>query len=334
MGIYTCSRLTSLGVGHQPMTISFGHCQRIGQMPGPEDLEQIPETSLIIVSSSDRRARMDGRAVRGNLYLLDIHATDPTARAITPEQPTDFQPHGLSLHKDDNGLMTVLVINHRLHSEATVERFTLHPDYTLAHEETFRGPELISPNNLQAMGPRQFYFTNDGRSRRTMDRSIDTFLRRPTGSIGYFDGQDFTVPVRNLHFPNGIVAIDDWLFVAETTTGRLRSFRIDESFGTLRPIADQVVQLGMDNLNMDDHGKLLTAAHPNLPALNRHARSSQNRSPVRILQIDVSVLPWTVRILKCTDGKKFSGATAALLIGNQLLAGQAHDNGLLLCVRE
>src|SRR5690606_26157374 len=128
---------------------------------------------------------------------------------------------------------------------------------------------IVSPNDVVAVGRRQFYLTNDSRSRKGVQRGIDIFLNRKTGNIVYFDGEKAYVVANNLIFPNGINvdATQTLLYVSETIGGNLKVFERDPGDGHLQLRRSQFIQTGLDNIDVDASGDLWIAVQPNLLAV-------------------------------------------------------------------
>lgn len=332
-GVYTFDRVRTLGAFHSPMEVPVEVEMIFDGIPGPEDLQLADGGGLVFISSSDRRARQLGADTRGQIYLVDLSLDHPEPQRITPTEPQDFHPHGISLYPVDGPPEILQVINRRSEGAPSVEIYRW-KDGGLIHLETLRDPALVSPNNLTATGPRAFYFTNDGRSPRRSDRSIDTFLRRSTGNIGYFDGQAFSIVVEDLHFPNGIHldAETGRLYVVETTTGKLKIFEMESSGSGLRFLGEWHVGMGPDNINAGPGRTLLIGCHPNLPALNRHIGDPNRVSPSKVIQVDPET--GAVEILYSNAGAQLSGASSAVLFGGRLLVGAAYDSRLLLGLLE
>lgn len=331
--LFVLVRLQNLGAFHQSENMFSGQCKAIKGITGPEDIQLDKQRGIAYISAYDRRAANEGVRVRGEIYLIDLKQADPVPVLLPTDIITEFQPHGISLFRVDSLTNSLLVINHRSDELHTVERFMHHPGEEFIHRETFTGDELISPNDITAIDERSFYFTNDGRSRKKFVLSRDTFLFRSTGSIGYYNGENFQIVKKNLYFPNGI-AFDSAtikLYVTETISGLLKVYRIEEGKKNITKIFEQDIGTGVDNINTDREGNLWIARHPNLPALSRHMAESANTSPSQILKLEQAGKSFRVNLVFSDDGNQVSGASAAIFYKNRLLIGAAFDDNLLLC---
>lgn len=332
-GFFVLSRLHSLGAFHQSENLFTGKCKTITGITGPEDIQLDEQRGIAYISAYDRRAANAGQNVRGGIYFIDLKKSDPEPVLFPTDMIAEFQPHGISLFRVDSLTNSLLVINHRSYDLHTVERFLDHRERGFIHYETIRGGELVSPNDITAIDEQSFYFTNDGRSRKKFVRSIDTFLFRSTGSVGYYDGEAFSIAETDLHFPNGIVfdSTGSRLYFTETTSGLLKVYRTEEAKKNITKIYEQKVGAGVDNINIDREGNLWIARHPNLPALSRHMAESANISPSQVLRLEPAGESFKVNLVFSDDGKQISGASAAIFYKNRLLIGTAFDDKLLLC---
>jgi len=336
LGLFVLQRLYYLGAFHQPENVFSGNCSTITGIIGPEDIQFDYKRGLAYISAFDRRAANAGKSTRGSIYLIDLNKTDPEPVELPTQMLSEFQPHGISLFRVDSLTNHLLVINHRKHNEHTIERFANHENRGFRHLETISGDALISPNNIAAIDEDSFYFTNDGRSRKKFVRSWDTFLYRSTGSVGFYDGETFTIAEKNLHFPNGIAAdtSDNRLYLTETTSGLLKVYQIEQEAGNLTFLYEQKIGSGADNINIDKNGNLWVARHPNLPALNRHMTESVNASPSQVLSLHPTRDSFIVNLIFSDDGRQISGASSAIPYKNRLLIGAAFEDKMLLCERK
>ena len=89
---------------------------------------------------------------------------------------------------------------------------------------------------------------------------------------------------------------------------------------------------GPDNLTLLNNGDLLTAVHPSLMSIGLYRRQwfGRTRSPSRILRLNPQ--EETAQVLwQDLDGRIFSAATIAAVLGPYLLIGSVADDGLMVC---
>jgi len=333
-GGYVLYRTHQLGAFHEPRNFFQGSCRPITHIPGPEDLDRDPVKGVVYISSSDRRQAQGDAAVRGGIWMLRIVQGEPVAEELPMDQPADFQPHGISLYTGNAGGSRLFVINHRLDGTHTVEIFDLPAVDSLVHVATIRSEHLVSPNDLAATGPKQFFFTNDGRSRSNLARTIDILLNRGTGSIGYFDGRSTSLAARQLFFANGIVfhETENRLYVAETTSGMLRSYDVDPATGELELHRQHHLGVGLDNIVQDSRGSLWIARHPDLIALSANRNDPSKASPSEVLSITETDRGTLIsETVYSNNGEQVSGASVALPFRSHLLIGSVFDSTILVC---
>ena len=350
MCMYAYKRLHSLGAFKEVQHSFQGTCTVVAEVPGPEALQLDREERILYFISNNP---CDHQSPRGSIYYLELDDSNPLAHPFKMNGPKDFHPHGLSFFRlrspmvrssygdgqrqapmatgrDNKEEEYLFTNNHREDGSHTVEIFTIETRGTLNHEITISGDDLTSPNDLVAVGPRQFYVTNDGRSHDYIIRSIDTFLGRKTGNVLFYDGHDFKEVVDNLHFPNGI-AINrqsNELIVGETLSGMLKVYQILES-GQLGNVDNFFLDTGIDNISIDEDGQLWVAIHPNLWALSKHMRNTQINSPAQVFS--VTNRPYIKKLEYQDSGILLSGLSTAISVDGNLYLGAVCDNKLLKC---
>lgn len=296
-------------------------------IPGPEDLTIDQDRGWMYISSDDRRARLAGRETRGAIYRVNLMKEPLLPEKITQELPFEFNPHGISLYKSPLGLERLFVINHRS-SGHFVEIFDIKGGQ-LIHLESLSAPTLYSPNDLVAVGIRSFYVSNDHGPEQGIKRFLTDLLRKPTASIGYYDGQSFRIVAKELQYANGIQLSPDGSFVlvAETTGKQIRAYRREFVSGKLEEVYRLPLQTGLDNLEWAAEDELLIAAHPNMLAFMRHAQSPLKMSPSQVLSIKFHPEKGFFEqgeVLQIS-GKTFSGSSTAVKFRNRLYVGNVFE---------
>lgn len=322
---YTVFRLNALGVFVEIQDKPKGNYTVIAEVPGPEALYLDREDGILYFISNNP---CEQYGVVGHIYYLQLDDSNQEAHAFALEHPKDFHPHGLSYFRDKRGEKYLFTNNHRKNGSHTVEIFKIVEENLLQHQITITGPELTSPNDLAAVGPKQFYVTNDGRAHDRGTRSIDTFLGRKTGNVLLYDGKKFIKVVDNLYFPNGIAfnSNTNELIVGETLSGRLIIYQWDE-VGKIRNVDNFFIGSGIDNIHLDEQGQLLVAVHPNLLALSRHMNNVDKSSPAQVFKVNYKTKG--LKLLFQHDGTLISGVSAAVSYQGNLYLGAVCDNKLL-----
>jgi len=309
-----------------------GQCRPIGGMPGPEDITVNPDTGIAYISSTDRRARGAGRLTRGAIYALDLESPDPRPIELTGDFQPELQPHGLSLLRDPDGGASLFVVNHP-GADHTVEIFDVR-ERKLAHRQTIRGDLLRSPNDVLAVGPRQFYVTNDHRHPAGWKRTASDFLRLADSDVVFFDGTGFRVVAEDIAYPNGITMSPDGrtVFVASTTERAILSYERNKATGTLSFRERFDVGTGVDNLEIGSDGAVWAGAHPQMLAFLKNARDPANLSPSQVLSLDPSTGAFQEQFLSLGDD--LSTSSVAAVHGHWMLIGSVFEEHLLLCQRD
>jgi len=304
-------------------------CTEVYGMTGPEDLVSDLENGIVYLSAYDRR-----KNEKGNIYLLDLNSTGGYQPVrLTLDKPDDFRPHGISIFKKNPETNILWVINHRSENLHTIERFEHKIGSGFRHIETLYDSLFISPNDLVVTAERQFYFTNDGRSRSKVARSVDTFFNRATGSIGFYDGSKTRLIATDLRFPNGIAAdtLNNKLYVTETITGHLLEYELAKNGSHVNVINTIDAGAGLDNITIDTAGNLWVARHPDLISLNSHMSDPKKKSPSMVLTFGKPLSDSNIEIIFRDDGSLISGASSAVVMMGKLIIGSVSDNKVLIC---
>lgn len=325
LSIYTGVRFKSLGAFVEVKDSFVGIYTVAAEVPGPEALQLDRETGTLYFISNNPCV---GPNPRGGIYYLKLDSPKALAHSFKFDHPVDFHPHGLSFFRDKQKKKYLFTNNHRDDGSHTVEIFSITAGDNLEHEITISSNELTSPNDLVAVGPRQFYVTNDGRYHDQTTRSMDTFLGRKTGNVLFYDGNAFKTIVDNLHFPNGI-AFDSRtssLIVGETLSGNLIIYRLDD-YNLIQSVDNFFIGTGIDNLSLEEAGSILVAVHPNLWALSRHMKSLDKQSPSQVFRINYQTKG--LKLLYQHDGSIISAVSTAVSYKDNLFLGVVCDNKLL-----
>lgn len=158
----------------------------------------------------------------------------------------------------------------------------------------------------------------------TLDRSEcerrwwHPIIKRRDGAVADF-GTALTVR-RGLALPNGIAVFDEQFWVAEMRGKRLTHLESDRTI----PLPG-----APDNLNTSDEG-IVAALQPSLWRFGLYRYGHAQRAATRIVLVD----PDTEEIellFEDPSGKLFSGATAAVLGDDFLVASSVRGQALLVC---
>ena len=225
-------------------------CQPIHGMAGAEDITVDAERGLAYVSSTDRRALLNGDTPVspdghvGHLYRLDLEADPPRAWDVTPTSLRDgrFAPHGISLLVAPDGTRRLFVINHDARYDAAARRWrqgdaasrieimpfpaSASGGEPLGLEAPVTDPLLVSPNDIAAVGPRAFYATNEHGQPPGLESNLRDLFGLNDGFLVYHDGTSAR-RVLSLPWANG-VQVDPAgrrVFVASSSLGTITTLR-------------------------------------------------------------------------------------------------------------
>ena len=163
-------------------------CRQIDIAPGTEDIEIDRNLNLAFVSAADRRAWFNetgGNGVnpKNGIYALALDGTD-TVTKVSPDIE-GFLPHGIFLWHGDDGEKRLFVVNHPPSGAEIVEIFSVGEGGALTHLESVSFPAMHSPNDVAAVGPRQFYATNDRGYEEEPLATIEAYGALPFSSVVY-----------------------------------------------------------------------------------------------------------------------------------------------------
>jgi len=141
-----------------------GTCEALPLEGSGEDILIDRERGIAYLSLLDRKSVVQGKDVQGTVARIDLNVRPFTAVNALATRPDAFRPHGMSLYVGPDGQRRLFVINHgqkRGVDPEAVEIFAEGAPGQYVHLESIRGDELYSPNDVVAVGPRQFYVAND-----------------------------------------------------------------------------------------------------------------------------------------------------------------------------
>jgi arylesterase/paraoxonase len=313
-------------------------CSTVASPPGPEDIEIDRAHGQAFVSATDRRAIFAGnKAARGGIYVIDLTAPVDhwQLQPVTAAEPADFHPHGISLYVGPDGMRRLFAVNHHSDGGQSVDIFDVAADGGLTLVRSVIDPLLVSPNDVVAVGPESFYATNDhGTANRTI-AMLDDFLLSRDSNFVYYDGKAMSVAGDLLLFANGIAKSADGkkIYVAESLGLTLHFYDRNIETGVLTPSDSARLGTGLDNIDVEEDGSLLIAAHPKLTSFLAHVRDAKNLSPSQVVRVEMASEGTGGRAgtIYLNLGKQISGATVAAGYGDLMLLGNALDPNILVC---
>jgi len=314
--------------------VSPGACRILARIPGPEDFEIDPVHKVIFVSSTDRHAAKP--AASDGIYLLNWD--DPKAPPVKlAGTPPDFHPHGISLYRN-GAAETLFAVNHHEGGMQSVDSFIVRFDGSTAKLEpqaSIAGGLLVSPNDVFAVGPGQFYVTNDHVTKTAIGRFAEDYLLWPHADLVYFNGGFFRIAIQRIAFPNGVYVTPDGarLYVSSTNERRVIGFSRSPYTGDLAEIGSLHIPARLDNISMDQAGDLIIAGHPSLSRVHDFQKDPGRPSPSVVFKVrrDSDGAPENYQTVYANDGNEIGASSSAAIQDGRLIIGSVLDNKLLDC---
>ncbi len=307
-----------------------GQCDPVIGMVGPEDITFIPNENSVLISSYDRRIEAEdpSQAIAGSIFHYNLD-TQKFSK-LSPELE-DFRPHGFSLYKMTNGETRLFVINHA-GKQQTVDIFSLKQN-KLTLLRSIQSEKLNSPNDIVAVGPEQFYATNDHYYSSGLMHVLENYLTLPISNVMYFDGENYKQVASGISFANGInvSANGKQLYLASLTSLKVYVYQRDLISNELSLLKKINTNTGVDNIELDENGDLWIGAHPQTLKLASYAKNLQARSPSQVIKIKVSDGSFDVKSVYLNNGDPIAGSSVAAVKGNRMLIGSVFDNKILDC---
>ena len=308
-------------------------CRMVPGAIGAEDITLHPGGRWAYLSSADRRTFLaGGDPGPGAIYRYDLKATTAVPEAMILEPAIPFQPHGISLYRDEAGNETLFVINHA-NWQHSIEVFAVQ-GRRLIHQRTLTDPALVSPNDIVAIDASHAYVTNDHGFSDPDWQMLEDYLRLPMASVVWVGEDTARQVLDGLFYANGIQLSPDGrqLYVATTTEPALRIY--DRDTGDQSLTLDRTISLAMgpDNIELDQEGDLWIAGHPRLLAFTAHARDEKSLSPSEVVEIELDTASGdrvTTRYRE--DGVKLSGSSVSAVAGERALIGSVFEPHFLDC---
>ena len=305
-------------------------CTRVQHVPGPEDIAIDHSTGTAFISSFNRRAFMKGNLIQGAIFAYNLEGK-PVMKNLTAGLKIGFYPHGISFYAAPDGKKYLFVINHQK-SKNYVELFEFRNN-ALVHLETVGGDLMISPNDVTAVGPRQFYFTNDHGSKSDFGKLLEDYLQLSRSNVTFFDGEKLRVVAEGFAYANGIWAADDgkYLYVAATTGKKFYIYERSAD-GSLRLVSEISLGSGGDNIDIGSGGTIRVAGHPKMLTFLKHAKNEANKAPSQILEIVKDEKGgYAFKEIYLNLGDEISAASVASVYKKRLLMGSVFEDYFLDC---
>ncbi|XP_070532153.1 serum paraoxonase/arylesterase 1-like [Ptychodera flava] len=318
-----------------------GPCRVVpGADTGSEDIT-VTSRGLAFISSGFR-AKMaidPSRAppnIKGRIFLFDFNQPEKNVIEMPLQGSFDrgnFYPHGLSLYEDQKtGENILFVVNHHTSDQDRIEIFRFdEKSKSLHHLKTVTGEHMYSLNDVLAVGPEKFYFTNDLYGTMMLTKYGELLAGVAWGTVGYYDGQDRIV-VKGLMMPNGINISPDgrYVYVAASSAANVVVFERKRD-GSLEEIQRIDVCSGLDNVEIDKKsGDLWLGCNPVMHIFMEHTLNVTKPAGSQVLRVQLGskITPYAIvdiREVLMDDGSLVSGSSVASYYDNKLLVGSVLD---------
>ncbi|GMT00427.1 hypothetical protein PENTCL1PPCAC_22601, partial [Pristionchus entomophagus] len=335
----------SMDMGRSIYNHRPGTCRQVhGPVKGSEDIELIRSEGIAFVTSGILYLQPRRAHIEGKMFLYDFNQKLGSDQLRASELPikgssfdqNNFHPHGLS-HWVVNGVIRLYVVNHDDEFNHSIEVFDYDPTGpALTHRKSIKHSTFIRPNNLVAVGPDQFIFTNDGISQTELTNFLEILTGYKGGSVYFWDGKESHEVLSGMGAPNGI-AYDiktNKLFISEVNYRRMHVYDLSKDKKSVTHWSTVDLYSACDNLFLDSDGSIYSGCHPILieAAKSIGDCDGETTSPSQILRIkfDREYASAFVSEPYANDGKEVSGSTIGVIYNNQMLIGTV-CKGLLHC---
>lgn len=299
--------------------------------PGTEDivLDTLNGEQRLLVSCSQRRKELPAF---GEIVALNIkdNSKDTLARMGEP-QGLAFHPHGIDLVKGIDGKPLLFVVNHEETPDGKRNSIIVYEvnSQTLVFKKQYTDKTIVSPNDVAGLPNGGFYATNDSkRSKMGFGWLMEKLFKVRTSQIVYCDtdGKCINANDKKLAYANGILIVNDLVYVAATQKKTLAEYR-RQADGTLQYQRNVVKLNGLDNISQVNSDHVIVAAHPKPGKFLKHARNPDKLSPgtVYLIKLDNG----KTEELFFNDGTKISGNSVAVAFDRSFFIGQVFEDWIL-----
>ena len=269
---------------------------------------------------------------RNGIYAFSLEDREHTVRLVSTDTPADFRPHGISLYREGE-TARLFVVSHPA-SGSQILIFDIGANGTLSHVRTVTDPAVFSPNDVAATGPDSFYASNDSRFGPNVLGYLEGFFGLPLASIAYFDGEAGRIAADGLTYANGVQLSKDGqtLYAANFIGRKIFVYDRDPATGALTRTTTHRVPLGLDNIELGEHGDLWIGGNSQVFAFLAHQSDPEARAPSHAVRVDPASGAWETVFYN--DGTAIDSISVATPVPGALILGAVFDSHVLICPRE
>ncbi|XP_006834337.1 PREDICTED: serum paraoxonase/arylesterase 1-like isoform X2 [Chrysochloris asiatica] len=324
-----------MNVSREVKPVEPGNCHIIeGIDNGSEDLEILPN-GLTFISSGLKYPGIKSFDPNnpGKILLMNLNEENPTVLELkitgSNFNLASFNPHGISTFRDEDNTVYLLVVSHP-DSKSTVELFKFQEeDKSLLHLKTIRHELLPNLNDLVAVGPEQFYATNDHYFVDPYLRSWEMYLGLAWSNVVYYSPNDVRVVADKFDFANGINISPDgkYVYISELLAHKIHVYEKHANW-TLTPLKSLTFNTLVDNISVDPvTGDVWVGCHPNGMRIFFHDPENPPASEVIKIQNILTDEP-KVTLVYAENGTVLQGSTVASVYNGKLLVGTVFHKAL------
>ncbi|XP_007937985.1 serum paraoxonase/arylesterase 1 [Orycteropus afer afer] len=332
---YRSSYRTRLNAAREVIPVELLNCHLVkGIDTGSEDLEILPN-GLTFISSGLKYPGIKSFELNkpGKILLMDLNEEDPAALDLkitgSNFDLTSFNPHGISTFTDEDNTVYLLVVNHP-DFKSTVELFKFQKEEkSLLHLKTIKHELLPNLNDLVAMGPEQFYATNDHYFADSYLRSWEMYLGLAWSYVVYYSPNDVRVVADRFDFANGINISPDgkYVYISELLAHKIHVYEKHANW-TLTPLKWLTFNTLVDNLSVDPvTGDVWVGCHPNGMKIFFYDAEDPPASEVIQIQNILTDEPKVTQVY-ADNGTVLQGSTVASVYKGKLLIGTVFHKAL------
>ncbi len=301
---------------------------------GAEDFAIDREAGFMIISSADRAGVRDGKSTLNGLYYMDLNHDQNNLKALLTGSESDLYPHGISMIRLDSNSHRLLVINHLTTGKSQIHQIDEYilRNQQLTHVQTHKDDLLISPNDVVAIDETSFYYTNDHGSTSKLGLFAEDYMGLRRSNVVYSDGSNYDVVADKIAYANGINYDNErkLLYVASPRGFLIKVYKTNQD-GTLDFQADIDCNSGIDNIELDENGKLWIGSHPKLLSFTSYAAGGSEIAPSEIVTIAYhSQDQYEVESIYENDGSHMSASTVAIPYQGKVYVGNVMDDHFIV----
>lgn len=294
-------------------------CRKLSHIHGPEDIARVEHHMFISSTYLPYRHNFE----IGDIFYLDLSQEDSTPVSIAKKY--NLSPHGIHVRKLRDKIR-LWVVNHKKEIDS-IEVFDFE-NGALSLVNSIESEFYINSNDIVSIDDEKFYLTHDHGSLNSFLRAIENFSRLGRGYVTFYDGKKVKKVLSNLSFPNGIVTIDDKIYIAQMLSKKVSIFRVQKDF-SLTKQEEIALPYAPDNISVKDQDNLLIATHPQLFKLKAHAKIENELSPSSILNLNIT--SQKLKEVYTNTGEELSGSSVAVASEKDIFIGNIYGDYILKC---